>query len=90
MKRSPVACSITAVTLLAALAGCQSPFPNTAGTYGNRVRATLASQVVAPPARADQGTGATDGAAAAAAYANYQHSYATPVPQTDSPTFGTK
>jgi hypothetical protein len=68
------------------LAGCQSPFPNEhPKTYGAGVRAALASQVMAPQPRADQGA---DGAAAAAAYANYQRSYVTPVPQNDSAAFG--
>jgi len=38
-----------------------------------------------PQAQPERGT---DGAAAAAAYANYQQSFATPTPQSDSPTFG--
>ena len=76
------------LTLMTSLAGCQSPFPNEhPKAYGAGVRALLASQIVTPPARAQQGE---DGAAAVAAYANYQHSYVTPTPQSDSPSFGTK
>lgn len=82
MKRLPF------VIVLACLGGCQSPFPNEhPATYGAGVRATMASQVVAPKASAHQGE---DGAAAAAAYANYQRSYVTPTPQSDSPSFGNK
>ena len=70
------------------LAGCQSPFPNEhPATYGAGVRATLASQVMPPQAATHQGF---DAAAATAAYTNYQHSYVTPTPQADSPTFGSK
>jgi hypothetical protein len=76
---------IALITLLM-LAGCQSPFPNTQPkAYGAGVRATLASQVIPPQPHAEQGA---DGAAAAAAYTNYQRSYVAPVPQTGSPSFG--
>lgn len=77
-------------TLLSAmlLAACQSPFPNTPPkNYGAVVRTTLASQVIAPQPHPDSGT---DGAAGAAAYANYQRSYVSPVPQDSSPSFGRK
>ena len=67
-----------------ALGGCAARMPADSGA---RVRAIMASQVVAPqPAR--PGAGQTDAAAAVAAYANYQRSYVTPTPQADSPTFG--
>ena len=76
------------VLLLACLGGCQTPFPNEhQHAYGAGVRATMASQMLAPQAHPQQGE---DGAAAAAAYANYQRSYVTPTPQSDSPSFGNK
>lgn len=73
--------------LAAALAGCQAPYPNDRGPYGAGVRATLASQIIPPQPRPDAGH---DAAAAVAAYANYQRSYVTPTPQSDSPSFGSK
>lgn len=80
--------TLAAALTILLLAGCQSPFPNTpAKNYGAVVRTTLASQVIAPQAHPDQGA---DGAAAAAAYTNYQRSYVTPVPQNSSPSFGSK
>lgn len=80
---------IAAVLLsLLTLAGCQSPFPNTQPkAYGAGVRAVLASQVIAPQKHPEHGE---DGAAATAAFTNYQRSYVTPVPQTGSPSFGSK
>jgi len=77
--------SIAALTLLAILAGCASG--RTSATSGHTVRAAFASQVMHPRPQA-QPERSTDGAAAAAAYANYQQSFATPTPQSDSPTFG--
>ncbi len=73
------------IALLAILAGCASG--RTSATSGQTVRAAFASQVMHPQPQA-QPERSTDGAAAAAAYANYQQSFATPTPQSDSPTFG--
>jgi len=71
------------LALVSTLAGCVAGTPSAGG---QSVRAIMASQAIAPqPQRA---AGAIDGAAAAAAYANYQGSYVTPTPQSDSPTFG--
>lgn len=67
---------------LAMLAGCAYEGP--AGN-GSAVRAIMASQVIPPQPRAETGT---DGAAAAAAYANYKQSYAQPTPQGDSAMVG--
>ncbi len=79
---------LAALTVLATLAGCQAPFPNeNPKTYGAAVRATLASQVIAPQAHPDPGQ---DAAAATAAVVNYQRSYVSPTPQNDSAAFGKK
>jgi hypothetical protein len=73
---------------LAALAGCQAPYPSEHGrVYGDTVRAVLASEVIPPQRHSDLGA---DGAAASAAYTNYQKSYVSPTPQSASPTFGSK
>jgi len=72
----------SALATSAALGGCVAPTPSAGG---NSVRAIMASQVVPPQARPATGS---DAAAAVAAYANYQQSYVTPVPQGDSPAFG--
>ena len=72
--------------LLATLAGCAVDGPLARGT---QVRAIMASQIVAPQAgRNAAGDTGSDGAAAVAAQANYQQSFVTPTPQSDSPTFG--
>lgn len=76
---------IATLTLLAILAGCASG--RTSATSGTTVRAAFASQVLHPRPQAQSERG-TDGAAAAAAYTNYQQSFATPTAQSDSPTFG--
>jgi hypothetical protein len=47
----------------------------------------LASEVIPPQRHPDLGA---DGAAASAAYTNYQKSYVSPTPQSASPTFGSK
>lgn len=81
-------CYTALLSTIAILAGCQSPYPNSdLKDYGAAVRATLASEIVAPQARPERGA---DGVAAAAAYTNYQRSYVTPTAQSDSPTFGKK
>lgn len=74
----------SALALSAALAGCVAPTPSAGG---DSVRAIMASQVVPPQVRPDTGS---DAAAAVAAYANYQRSFATPVSQTETLTFGSK
>lgn len=77
--------------LLASLAACRTPFRyENPQAYGATLRATMASQVVAPPVRPAAAPDGADGAAAVAAYANYQRSYVTPTSQSDSPTFGKK
>ncbi|MCC2960756.1 hypothetical protein LK540_09995 [Massilia sp. IC2-278] len=76
---------IAALAFVAILAGCAGG--RTSATSGTTVRAAFASQVLHPRPQAQPERG-TDGAAAAAAYANYQQSFATPTPQSDSPTFG--
>ncbi|WP_305820897.1 hypothetical protein [Massilia brevitalea] len=76
---------IAALAFATVLAGCAGS--RTAATSGQTVRAAFASQVLHPRPQAQPERGA-DGAAAAAAYANYQQSFATPTPQSDSPTFG--
>jgi hypothetical protein len=73
---------------IATLAGCQAPYPSEQGrVYGDTVRAVLASEVIPPQPRPERGA---DGAAASAAYTNYQKSYVSPTPQSASPTFGSK
>lgn len=76
------------VLAIATLAGCQAPYPNEQGrVYGDTVRAVLASEVIAPQPHPERGA---DGAAASAAYTNYQKSYVSPTPQSASPTIGSK
>ena len=83
MIRFRFSAGVLAVSLLA-LGGCAS---RTSAVTGSSVRAIIASQIVAPQPPA-AGAGRSDAAAAVAAYANYQQSYVTPVPQGDSPAFG--
>ena len=80
MNRTTTFASTFAVC--AALAGCIATTPSAGG---QSVRAIMASQAMPPQPRPVTGN---DGAAAVAAYANYQQSYVTPVPQGDSPAFG--
>jgi hypothetical protein len=63
---------------LATLGGCVYEGP--AGN-GSAVRAIMAAQIIPPQPHPDTGT---DGAAAAAAYANYKQSFVQPTPQSDS------
>lgn len=72
------ACAAVALSAVATLGGCAYEGP--AGN-GASVRAIMASQVIPPQPHPDTGT---DGVAAAAAYANYKQSYASPTPQSDS------
>jgi hypothetical protein len=83
MIQSRFSAAMLALTLLA-LGGCAS---RTSTVTGNSVRAIVASQIVTPQPPA-AGAGRGDAATAVAAYANYQQSYVTPVPQGDSPAFG--
>lgn len=71
-----------AVLVAASLSGCAYEGP--AGN-GSAVRAIMASQIMPPQPHPDTGT---DGAAAAAAYANYKQSYVQPTPQGDSAIVG--
>lgn len=75
------------VTVLAAsvLPACSVYAP--ANTDAQTMRAIFAAQTVPPQARPARGS---DGAAAVAAYTNYQHSYVTPVSHSDSAAFGSK
>jgi len=74
-------------SLLIALATCglTACAPASLATSGTTVRAIVASQIIAPQPRPET---AVDGAAAVAAYANYQQSYVTPQPHTDNAAFG--
>lgn len=72
-----------ALALCALLAGCAGEGP--AGN-GDAVRAIMAAQIVPP--QPHTGPQAADGAAAAAAYANYRQSYVAPTPQGDSTMVG--
>lgn len=83
MIHSRFCAGLLALSLLA-LGGCASRMP---AASGNSVRAIVASQIVAPQPPAP-GAGRSDAAAAVAAYANYQQSYVTPVPQGERPAFG--
>jgi len=74
---------MTTLALCALLAGCAYEGP--AGN-GDAVRAIMASQIVPPQPRT--GPQRADGAAAAAAYANYKQSYVAPTPQGDSTMVG--
>lgn len=67
------------------LQGCAVYAP--ARDQGDTVRRVMAAQTVPPVARPDS---PADGAAAVAAYGNYQRSFVTPVPQGDSAAFGSK
>lgn len=69
---------------LTILAGCAT---EGRATGGDSVRAIVASQIIPPQPRVDRGI---DGRAAAAAYGNYQNSYASPVAQGESTSFGRK
>ena len=80
--RFATAAALAAVLL--AQGGCASRMPP---DKAQRVRAIMASQMAAPrPAAPD--AGAMDGVAAVAAHANYQQSFTSPTPQSDSPSFG--
>ena len=83
MKAStPLAGALCAAILLS---GCATPAPS--GT-GNTVRAIMASQVIAPEAKASvQGS---DAGTAILAYKNYQGSFAAPEPQVEISLFGRK
>lgn len=88
MSRLPALMTIACLTLTQLLAGCQTAFPNDGRTpYGAVVTAAMTSQMLPPQAPV---TGGADGVAAAAAIANYQHSYVTPVPHSDTAAFGAK
>jgi hypothetical protein len=78
MTSTRFAAALAALAGLASLGGCAYEGP--AGN-GNAVRAIMASQIIPPQPHPDTGT---DGAAAAAAYANYKQSYASPTAQGDS------
>jgi len=68
-----------------ALCGLTACAPASLATSGTTVRAIVASQIVPPQPRRDTGI---DGAAAVAAYANYQQSYVTPQTHADNAAFG--
>ena len=70
------------VACLATLSACATRHP--AGT-GATVRAVMAAQML--PATPQPARG-TDAEAAMAGYANYQRSYVTPTPQSDSVMIG--
>ena len=74
----------TALTIFLLLGGCVAGTPSAAGTS---VRAIMASQAVPPQPQPERGT---DGAAAVAAYVNYQRSFTTPTAQSDRAAFGSK
>ncbi|HEX8605880.1 MAG TPA: hypothetical protein VF774_24775 [Pseudoduganella sp.] len=73
-----------ALVILAAtgMTGCASQ--ERSGT-GTSVRAIMASQMLPPQPATNTGTEAST---AVAGYANYQRSYVTPTPQTDSAMIG--
>jgi hypothetical protein len=70
--------------LAAGLAGCAYQGP---AADGNSVRALMASQTL--PSRPQSET-ASEGSAAAAAYANYKQSFVAPAAQSDSPLISGK
>lgn len=72
-----------ALALSCSLCGCAVYAP--ANADGAVVRQLMAAQIIPPQPRAASGS---DGAAAVAAYSNYQRSYVTPTPQGDGATFG--
>lgn len=78
--------SMLALATIASLYGCAS---DTGAANGRSVRAIMASQIVAPQPRS-AASASSDSAAAVAAYANYQQSYVTPVPASDTPAIGKK
>lgn len=71
----------TMLALAAMLGACATDGP---ATNGATVRATMASQVIAPQHR---GPAAMDGAAAIEIYKNYVESYDSPRPQVDDSAF---
>ncbi|KQQ96247.1 hypothetical protein [Massilia sp. Leaf139] len=73
-----------ALAISSLLGGCVAATPSAGGAS---VRAILASQALPAQPRPDTGA---DAGAAVAAYVNYQRSYAAPVSQTDTLTFGSK
>lgn len=77
--------ALAALLVTCVLPGCAVYAP--ANADAATVRAILAAQTVPPQARPERGS---DGAAGVAAYTNYQHSYVTPTPHSDSAAFGAK
>ena len=76
--------SAALIALIASLPGCAYKGP---AASGESVRAIVASQVLPPQPHRETGA---DGSSAAAAYANYQQSFAVPTAQSDSPIVGKK
>jgi len=74
-----------AIWLSVGMQGCAVYAP--ANDHGTGVRQVMAAQIIPAARRPDS---AADGAAAVAAYGNYQRSFITPVPQSDSAAFGGK
>lgn len=79
-----IARSFLIALALCSLVACA---PASRATSGATVRAIVASQIIPPQPRPET---AADGAAAVAAYANYQQSYVTPQPHADNAAFGRK
>ena len=79
---------LSAVLLLAALAGCASQSPRLDKQFGVAAKTSVQQQIIHPGVPASQSVAGMDGVAAKSAYANYQKSFSEPVPQTGALTVG--
>ncbi|PCE33855.1 hypothetical protein [Burkholderia ubonensis] len=77
-----------AVPLAAALAGCMSSTPVWDGRFGESVRAVTQAQVIDPHAAEHAPKPAVSGSAAAAALDNYDKSFQTVQPQSNTFVIG--
>lgn len=79
---------LSAVLLLAALAGCASRSPRLDQQFGTAARTSVQQQILHPGVPASQSVAGMDGAAAKSAYDNYQKSFREPAPQTGALSIG--
>lgn len=79
---------LSAVLLLAVLAGCASRTPRLDQQFGVAARTSVQQQIIHPGVPSSQSVAGMDGAAAKSAYDNYQKSYKEPVPQTGALAIG--
>ncbi|MES2018877.1 MAG: pilus assembly protein [Pseudomonadota bacterium] len=79
---------MSAVALLASVAGCASTTPNLDQQFGVAAKVAVQQQTLHPGAPASQSVAGMDGSAAKSAYDNYQKSFKDPVPQTGALSIG--